>query len=278
MTLPDFAPFWAITKHSDVAEIERNPDVFTNAPMPVLAPLSNGSAMGETPVKTLIQMDGDEHKTHRNIVNDWFKPGNVKKLQARVDELARQSVDRMAEMGGECDFVNDIALHFPLQVILSILGLPEDDYARMLKLTQELFGAEDPDIARLGEDQSMLNVILDFVNYFTALAGDRRRVPDVRPRVGDRQRRDRRLPAARHGHARALHHHRHGRSRHDVERGLGWPARAPRARRPARVAAQRARADRPPARRADPLRLPRQALHAHVPGAVHHQGRHARAR
>jgi cytochrome P450 len=177
VALSDFAPFWAITKHSDVAEIERNPDVFTNAPMPVLAPMANGSGMGESPVKTLIQMDGDEHKAHRNVVNDWFKPGNVKKLQARVDELATQSVDRMAELGGECDFVNDIALHFPLQVILSILGLPENDYARMLKLTQELFGAEDPDIARIGEDQSMLNVILDFVNYFTALAGDRRAHP-----------------------------------------------------------------------------------------------------
>jgi cytochrome P450 len=62
-------------------------------------------------------------------------------------------------------------------VILSILGLPEDDYARMLKLTQELFGAEDPDIARLGEDQSMFAVILDFVNYFTELATDRRAHP-----------------------------------------------------------------------------------------------------
>jgi cytochrome P450 len=177
VTLADFPEFWAITKHADVMEIERNPDIFTNAPMPVLAPRSNVDAAGNTPVKVLIQMDGDEHKVQRNVVNDWFKPGNVKKLQARVDELARESVDRMAAMDGRCDFVNDIALHFPLQVILSILGLPETDYARMLKLTQELFGAEDPDIARLGEDESMFAVILDFVEYFNALAGDRRAHP-----------------------------------------------------------------------------------------------------
>jgi cytochrome P450 len=80
-------------------------------------------------------------------------------------------------MGGQCDFVNDVALQFPLQVILSILGLPESDYARMLKLTQELFGAEDPDIARLGEDEGMFAVILDFVEYFNALAADRRSCP-----------------------------------------------------------------------------------------------------
>ena len=75
-------------------------------------------------------------------------------MQDRIDELAKQYVDQMAALDGRCDFVNDVALHFPLQVILSILGLPEDDYARMLQLTQELFGAEDPDIARMGEDES----------------------------------------------------------------------------------------------------------------------------
>src|SRR5207302_10215919 len=118
-----------------------------------------------------------EHKAHRGIVNDWFKPGNVRLLQARIDELATHYVDRMAAMGGRCDFVNDVALHFPLQVILSILGLPEDDYARMLKLTQEIFGAEDPDIGRAGEDHTVLEVMLDFVSYFSQLAADRRAQP-----------------------------------------------------------------------------------------------------
>jgi cytochrome P450 len=174
---PDFLEFWAITKHADVMEVERNAEIFTNAPVPTLTPRANVAAMAEAPVKTLIQMDGDEHKAHRNIVNEWFKPANVKKRQARVDELAKHYIDRMADMGGRCDFVSDVALHFPLQVILSILGLPEADYARMLTLTQELFGAEDPDIARLGEDQSMFEVILDFVNYFTALANERRAHP-----------------------------------------------------------------------------------------------------
>jgi cytochrome P450 len=174
---PKFPEFWAITKHADVMEIERHPEIFTNAPVPTLAPSNRVAAMADTPVKTLIQMDGDEHKVHRNIVNDWFKPANVRTMQDRIDALAKSSVDRMAAMDGRCDFVNDVALYFPLHVILSILGLPEDDYGRMLTLTQEMFGAEDPDIARMGEDESMFAVLMDFVNYFTALANDRRAHP-----------------------------------------------------------------------------------------------------
>jgi cytochrome P450 len=83
----------------------------------------------------------------------------------------------MVALDGECDFVNDVALHYPLQVILSILGLPADDYPRMLQLTQELFGAEDPDIGRMADDAAGLNVLLDFVNYFTQLANGRRELP-----------------------------------------------------------------------------------------------------
>jgi cytochrome P450 len=179
VVLEEYPPFWAVTKHADVMEIERNPEIFTNEPIPALATKADveRNAANAAPMKSLVQMDGEEHKAHRNLVNDWFKPGNVKQMQARIDELARNYVDAMAAMDGRCDFARDIAMHYPLQVILSILGLPEDDYGKMLKLTQELFGAEDPDIGRAGEDHTVLEVMLDFVGYFTELAGDRRAHP-----------------------------------------------------------------------------------------------------
>ena len=175
--LDEFPRFFAITKHADVMLVERHPEVFASTPVPTLAPKTNADAAAVPPVKTLVQMDGAEHKQHRGIVNDWFKPGNVKNLQTRVDELAIEAVEKMETMGGRCDFVNDIALEFPLQVILAILGLPESDYARMLKLTQELFGAEDPDIGRLAEDEGVSAVIVDFVSYFSELAAARRACP-----------------------------------------------------------------------------------------------------
>ena len=180
VSIPGYTDFWAVTKHADVMEIERHPDVFTNAPAPVLmrnADVARGAVAADTTITTLIQMDGESHKQHRAIVNDWFKPASVKQMSDRVAHLATQFVDRMAAMDGRCDFANDIAVHYPLQVILSILGLPEDDHRRMLTLTQELFGAEDPDIGRVAEDASVLEVVLDFVTYFDALAKDRRANP-----------------------------------------------------------------------------------------------------
>jgi len=172
-----FPAFWAITKHADVMEIERRPEVFTNAPICTLTQESKLEEASAVVIKTLVQMDGEEHKQNRGLVSDWFKPGGVKKLQGRVEELAHQSVNRMAAGGGHCDFINDVALHYPLHVILTILGLPEEDFPRMLKLTQEMFGAEDPDVARIGDNEAIVSVMLDFMNYFTDLANERRAEP-----------------------------------------------------------------------------------------------------
>jgi cytochrome P450 len=177
--LPGYPPFWAITTHADVMEVERHPDVFTNAPVTIIVDEQRVEEMRSTepPVKAIVQMDGDQHKANRAIVNDWFKPGSVKRLEARIDELAKHSVGQMAAMGGRCDFAQDVAVHYPLQVILSILGLPEQDYGRMLQLTQELFGPEDPDMGRVTEDDSQVAVLLDFATYFVELAAARRAAP-----------------------------------------------------------------------------------------------------
>jgi len=180
VSLPEYQDFWAITRHADIMEIERNAEVFTNAPVPALLSRVQYEEQDPdelAPVKTLVQMDGEDHKAHRGIVNDWFKPASVRKLSDRVDLLATQWVDQMAATGGACDFATDIAMHYPLQVILSILGLPEEDHQRMLQLTQELFGAEDPDFGRVGDDAGVLAVMLDFVSYFTELSASRRSHP-----------------------------------------------------------------------------------------------------
>jgi cytochrome P450 len=41
-----------------------------------------------------------------------------------------------------------VAVGFPLHVILSILGLPEEDFPKMLQLTRELFDGDDDEVIR----------------------------------------------------------------------------------------------------------------------------------
>jgi cytochrome P450 len=176
----DFDPFWAVTRHADVIEIERQPERFPNTPESVLMPAAMKASNGgpPVPVKTLINMDGEQHRAYRNLTNDWFKPGELKRtLQPRIAQLARKYVDRMAELGGTCDFAMDVARFYPLQVIMSVLGVPEADELRMLELTQKLFGADDPDVGVGGDQSKRMAVLMDMVGYFQRMTADRRAQP-----------------------------------------------------------------------------------------------------
>ncbi len=178
----DYRPFWAITKHVDIMDIERQNDLFTNFPRPLLAIAEADDALlrdieAGIGLRTLIHMDDPHHRDVRKIGADWFKPSALKMLKARCDELAKIWVDKMAEKGPELDFMTEIAVNYPLYVILTLLGLPESDFPRMLKLTQEMFGGNDEEMQRGGDVEDMLAVLADFFNYFSALTASRRANP-----------------------------------------------------------------------------------------------------
>lgn len=185
-----FDPFWVATKHADILEISRQNALFHSGDKATV--ITNKAAdtavramMGGSPhlVRSLVQMDAPDHPKYRALTQSWFMPTNIKGLEDRIRGIARRAVDKMAATGGECDFVRDVALGYPLHVIMEILGVPEEDEPRMLTLTQELFGATDPELARDGGQQrdfeSLMRdgVIADFYTYFNKVSADRRANP-----------------------------------------------------------------------------------------------------
>ena len=189
--LPGFHPFQIVTKHADILEVSRDNSLFPYGDFPsTLAPqdaVERGRAAraaGRPLIHTLVQMDEPDHMKYRALTQAWFMPQNIRRLEGHIRELAREAVARMESMGGECDFVAEVALHFPLRVIMEILGVPREDEPRMLKLTQELFGSTDPDLRRQGgadtpeaRQREVQAVMMDFFNYFNALTEDRRARP-----------------------------------------------------------------------------------------------------
>lgn len=174
-----FRPFWAVTRHADVMAIERRADEFLNGDDSVveneeLRLLREQLGPG---TRSLVNMNGAEHRAYRAATARWFQPAVVRERTARVAELANAAMDCMVGLGGTCDFVADVAVRYPLAVIMEILGVPPEDEPRMLRLTQELFGSADPDLARGGDVTDVVAVLKDFRRYFTSIAEDRRAQP-----------------------------------------------------------------------------------------------------
>jgi cytochrome P450 len=176
-----FVPFRVVTRHAHLAEVERNHDIFHNTVDSTLATIEQNRQRHEAgfDIKTLIHMDGREHRDVRGITNDWFKPNNLRRnVEQKLGPLSRRFVDRMLELDGHCDFVRDIALYYPLHVIMEILGVPEQDEPLMLELTQDLFGAEDPELSQNEESAaSFLAGLTKIYGYFQKVTADRRTHP-----------------------------------------------------------------------------------------------------
>lgn len=172
-------PFWLVTRHADVVAVERDPETFTNHPRTVLQTTDLDERLNRgAKLRTLVHMDGEEHRAHRAVTADWFKPPSLAEIEDEISRLARVAVDELVALGGECDFASEIGLRYPLRVILSILGLPEEDYGRMLRLTQETFGAEDPDHQRTTDAAAAYReTFRDYFEYFGALTEGRRGCP-----------------------------------------------------------------------------------------------------
>ena len=192
---PDgFDPFWVVTRHADILEVERQNELFHNGDRSTVLTTAEADRkvremMGGSPhlVRSLVQMDNPDHMGYRRLTQGSFVPQNLRALEARIREIARGFIDRMAAHGGRCDFARDVAFLYPLHVIMEVLGVPESDEPRMLKLTQELFGSADPDVNRSGSDltqgdaqtgvDTIQSVVMDFMTYFAGITEDRRANP-----------------------------------------------------------------------------------------------------
>lgn len=177
VAVPNYAPFWAITKHADIMEIERANDIFTNSPRAVLVTRDGDEQQAAIGVKTLIHMDDPQHRDFRAIGANWFRPKAMRALKNRADKLAKRFVDKMAADGPECDFVQQVAVNYPLYMIMTLLGVPEADFASMLTWTQELFGSDDEEFQRGSNMEEQMSALLEMFQYFTQLTAARRANP-----------------------------------------------------------------------------------------------------
>lgn len=184
-----FDPFWVVTRYQDLMDISKDNKLFPYGNQPSTFMNKDGAAfsrrfMEEPVVLSLIQMDPPVHLKHRLLSQSWFMPANIKKREDQIRAIARKAVERMVAMNGSGDFVAGVALNYPLEIIMNILGVPEDDFPFMLSITQEIFGPLDPDTQKMLQGMSsdqiseiQRAVVGEVVAYFEKITAARRASP-----------------------------------------------------------------------------------------------------
>jgi cytochrome P450 len=113
--------FYAITRHEDVLAAFRDTETYSSSHGIDLEMVLSGSP---PPVPLVIMLDPPEHRTMRSLVNRVFTPNAVKKLEPMV----RETISRFLSQCDPTDFdvVQDFSALFPVEVIATMLGVPEE--------------------------------------------------------------------------------------------------------------------------------------------------------
>ncbi len=190
--VPGYDPHWIISRHADIQAVSKQNELFHNADRSAtLIP-----QVGEDLVKeftdgdynlfrSLVQLDGDEHKSHRRILFAALGTGAIEKLRDNLSNTANEQLETLKKNQGNIDFAKAISSLYPLHAVMDFIGIPRQDHLRMLELTQWLFSWADPELMRPGSDPTQPDgqprtwkIVLDeFDSYFSTLIEDRQKSP-----------------------------------------------------------------------------------------------------
>ena len=175
---PGVEPFWAITRHEDIVNVSRQPNLFRSTQILFVTKEEPGSPLPEEPVlRQLLNMNPPEHGEMRRVVNQRFTPRMVQQLRAQIEHITSETLDGLVGRE-ECDFVTEVSARLPLAVIAEMFGIPREDWAMMFRLSNAMIGPADPEYG--GSDTIKKNLErarMEFFQYFTQLCDDRRKHP-----------------------------------------------------------------------------------------------------
>tara|TARA_R110000772_G_scaffold239349_1_gene351415 strand:+ start:4890 stop:6095 length:1206 start_codon:yes stop_codon:yes gene_type:complete len=132
---------WMIQRHNIIAEIVKNPGVFSAREMQI-------PRVENPPYMIPLSVDPPENVPYRHALMPHFSPRAVVALEFKMRAMAAEIVNDVADKG-ECDFVKDISSRFPVSVFMELMGLPLERLREFREIAHDYFNSRtNEDIMR----------------------------------------------------------------------------------------------------------------------------------
>jgi len=156
--------YWMVNRYEEVKEAFRMTDVFTNYRVNAFDPAMELRLLPQN-------LTGDEHRKFRALLNPWFSPGAVKRMDPLSSSRCASLIEEVRPRGA-CDFVADFGILYPTEIFLSLVGLPVEDGPAFVDWVEAIFGGFF-DLDRTAADVAAADVSA----YFEAAVQDREKSP-----------------------------------------------------------------------------------------------------
>lgn len=171
---------WLISRYDDINAVLNNPASFSSASAIASAEKLTPEAqaiLGPGPIlhDSPLNMDPPAHTRLKRLLQKGFLPAKVAREEVRIRKLANALIDGFIHEG-RGDLVERFAYPLPVQVILTMVGVPQEDTAQVKQWTSDLFGlvfAQIPPEAQ----PAMARGVVEYRKYCTQLIEQRRRQP-----------------------------------------------------------------------------------------------------
>lgn len=173
---PQGPGYRVLTRHADVTEVTRNPDVYCSgkgALNIIDLPQEMIDFLGG-----MISSDNPRHTRLRRIVSASFSPRHIRAIEASIEQVAVRLIDQACELGA-CDLVTTFAAPLSLQIICDMMGVPPSEHATVFRCSNAILSSSDVEYNPEGGDtlRAILEAGQELTGMMTELASHRRRHP-----------------------------------------------------------------------------------------------------
>jgi cytochrome P450 len=154
--------FWSVTGYADEVAVINDWKTFSSARRGIFLQ-EEGILPKEFTSFLFSMMDPPDHDKHRAILNKVFTPRAVAARDDDIRAVITRLLDEVIERG-ECDFVREVAVEFPLAVTANMLGVPHSDRGKLFDWTNKMADVSLPPEQGLVMMQEMSGYLLELIN------------------------------------------------------------------------------------------------------------------
>jgi cytochrome P450 len=134
---PGDQPGWLLTRAEDVQTMLRDGENFTKKGMGKWS-----QSIGEDWLVIPTEADPPLHGEYRKALNTHFAPQKMFALKSQIKERASVLVSTFKDRG-TCDFVGEFSEKYPINIVLDLLGLPQDRLPEFLIWEKDMLHTND---------------------------------------------------------------------------------------------------------------------------------------